>query len=122
MTGYMRIFILTGLVLMIGTFQVSAQGVQFFESLQDIPLMPGLTEHTGDTLFYDKPSGRVVESVADMGGFSDETVADYYLSALPQFGWKNTGPNTFSRGDESLELAFEADEGGNLLRVLVQPR
>ena len=118
----MRIFIVTVLVLMVGTFQVSAQGVQFFESLQDVPLMPGLTEHTGDTLFYDKPGGRVVELVADMDGFSQEAVQEYYLSALPQFGWENTGPNSFSRQGESLELAFEADEGANLLRVLVQPR
>ncbi len=122
MISAMRIFILTGLVLALGGMESFAQDVQFFEGLQDVPLMPGLTEHTGDTLFYDKPGGRVVELVADMDGFSQEAVQEYYLSALPQFGWKNTAPNSFSRQGESLELAFEADEGVNLLRVLVQPR
>ena len=43
---------------------VSAQPAQFFENLQDIPLMPGLVERGDDTLFFDKPEGRVVESVA----------------------------------------------------------
>ena len=117
-----RVFILTGLVWAIGAVQGFAQPVQFFESLQDIPLMPGLIEQVDDTVFFDKPDGRVVESVADMAGFSQEAVESYYMSALPQFGWENAGGGRFNRGGESLELVFEGADDLGILRVLVQPR
>ncbi|MEZ5814495.1 MAG: hypothetical protein R3E13_07260 [Alphaproteobacteria bacterium] len=124
----MRMLFLTVMFLIFGIGAGFAQGagapspVQFFEQLQDIPLMPGLAERDEDTVFFDKPGGRVVEAVADLEGFSQEAVERYYLLALPQFGWKNAGVNRFNRDGESLELVFEGGGDVQILRILVQPQ
>ncbi len=122
MINIFRISILASLVWVFGSAQLFAQPVQFFQTLQDIPLMPGLVERSEDTVFFDKPGGRVVESVADMSGFSEEDVERYYMLALPQFGWKSVGQSQFSRQNESLVLVFETEGDYGVLRVLVQPR
>ena len=111
------------LVLMFGGANFAhAESVQFFEKLQDIPLMPGLVEQAGETVFYDKPDGRIVESVAALNGQSIESVRDYYQAALPQFGWVLKKDDRYTRGDESLELVFEEAANSQALRILVQPR
>ena len=126
-TLYMtRILVLSALVWVVGAVHVYAQPVQFFESLQDVPLMPGLVERSEDTVLFDKPGGRVVESVAEMADFSQAAVENYYSSALPQFGWKNVGTGQFTRQGEALELVFEKNTKNGreigFLRVLVQPQ
>ena len=99
-----------------------AEAVRFFESIQDLPLMPGLVERAEDSLAFDKPEGRIVESVAEMQNLSGQAVRDYYGSTLPQFGWHRAGPNRFVRRNESLELAFEALHGVQIMRVSIHPR
>lgn len=97
-------------------------GAQFFESIQDLPLMPGLVERADATVVFDKPEGRIIESVAEMRGVSDAQVRVYYAGSLPQFGWQPAGPDVFVRDGERLELAFEPGTGSTLLRVMVSPR
>ncbi len=100
----------------------SPHEAQFFTSLQNMPLMPGLVELTGQTIAFDKPEGRIIESVAQIQGVSKGKIQLYYESVLPQFGWSRIAENTFVRGSERLHLSFEDYEEQSFLRVMVMPR
>ena len=104
------------------TPSLAADSVRFFESIQDLPLMNGLSERAEDTVVFDKPGGRVIESIAEIHGVSNESVQQYYAAALPQFGWQSPGQNRFVRGNESLELIFENHGDLDVMRVLIRPR
>lgn len=95
--------------------------VRFFEVLGDVPMMPGLVERPELAMSYDKPGGRVVESVGDIGTLSTDEVEAYYKAVLPQFGWVFSGPGAFVRQGERLEFSFENDSDAGLLRISIQP-
>jgi hypothetical protein len=41
-----------------------ARADAFFQSVNDIPLMPGLNEITDQEMVFDKPEGRIAEAAA----------------------------------------------------------
>ena len=84
--------------------------------------MPGLVERVEETVFFDKPDGRIVQAVADINEAPIESVREYYRASLPQFGWVLEGEGSYKRGSESLQLSFEDAVSGVQLRVVVQPR
>ncbi len=94
---------------------------QFFSVLQDMPLMPGLVELADQTVVFDKPEGRIIESVAQIHSISEGEIRSYYESVLPQFGWSRIDGNAFVRGDERLQLSFEDYEDQSFLRIMVMP-
>ncbi|MCB9983599.1 MAG: hypothetical protein H6861_08025 [Rhodospirillales bacterium] len=123
----MRVFLFFVLTVLAVSGAVSVQAaddspVQFFEALGDVPLMPGLVERTDGAVSFDKPGGRIVESVADLNAVPVDDVAAYYASALPQFGWLPTAQDTYIRQGERLELLFETDSGGPVLRISIHPQ
>ena len=99
-----------------------ADSTLFFETLQDVPVMPGLTELEDYTLVFDKPEGRIIEMVARIDGASVSDVRDYYRLSLPQLGWVMTAPDSYTRGEEHLSLNFEREQKDSFLRMTVQPR
>ena len=118
-------------VFMLGAFNaqaVSAQGsssssaAQFFLSLTDIPLMPGLVEIPEYGVEFDKPEGRVVESVAEMHGVAQGEVKSFYKNSLPQFGWTIIDDQNFARQSEYLVFYFEHIDGHDFVRVMLMPR
>lgn len=95
---------------------------EFFMSLEDIPLMQGLTELSDRTVSYDKPEGKIVESVASMQGVTRVQVLNYYRAVLPQFGWQLMDEgNMFFRGHEYIEIAFDEEAGQSFVRIMVKP-
>jgi hypothetical protein len=94
----------------------------FFETLQDVPVMPGLTELEDYTLVFDKPEGRIIEMVARIDGASVSDVRDYYRRSLPQLGWVMASQDSYTRGEEHLSLNFESEQNDSFLRMTVQPR
>ncbi len=95
---------------------------RFFETIPDMPLMPGLEESVSDASVFDKPQGRIVEAVAVMNNVSPEQALDFYNKILPEFGWKaGKKPGSFVREREILTLSFEPQEGYNKLVFLLQP-
>jgi len=94
----------------------------FFETLQDVPVMPGLTELEDYTLVFDKPEGRIIEMVARIDGASVSDVRDYYRRSLPQLGWVMASQDVYMRGEEHLSLNFESEQNDSFLRMTVQPR
>ena len=95
---------------------------QFFVSMQDMPLMPGLVELPDQAIVFDKPEGRIIESLVYADGLSFAEIRHYYESVLPQFGWSRIAQNAFERGDERLQMSFEGQEGESFLRMTVVPQ
>lgn len=104
-----------------GAPSVSAPA-KFFSSMQDIPLVPGLSELADQTVTFDKPEGRIVESIAEIESRNAAAVKNAYEETLPQLGWRRVSDNSYVRDRESLTLAFENYEGRNFVRVMVRPR
>lgn len=117
---YLRFFIF--MLSFIAMPRLFAAETLFFEIIHDVPLMPALVERVDEAVLFDKPGGRVVESVAEMGVVSRAEVLGYYATSLPQFGWISQEDHVFLRGAERLELVFETHDGLNILRVLIRPR
>lgn len=95
---------------------------KFFSSMQDIPLVPGLGELPDQTVSFDKPDGRIVESVAEIETGNAALIKNAYEKTLPQLGWRWISDNSYVRAKESLTLTFENYEGRNFVRVMVRPR
>lgn len=77
----------------------------FFASMEDVPLMPGLKEVVADSVVFDTPAGRIVETHAS-GAVSRDGVLSFYGMTLPELGWEPSGPTTFRREGEVLTLDF----------------
>lgn len=103
------------------SFRTQAEPQRFFSVIQDVPLMPGLSEMADQAVMFDKPGGRFAESLADMGDLAPVSVAEYYARSLPQFGWQKSGENRYIRGHETLILEFEQSSGRALVRVSLSP-
>ena len=99
-----------------------ASSTLFFETLQDVPVMPGLTELEDYTLVFDKPEGRIIEMVASIDGASVSDVRKYYRLSLPQLGWVMDSQDNYMRGAEHLSLNFEREQNDSFLRMTIQPR
>jgi hypothetical protein len=107
------------LVLCLGS--ASAQEPQYLSEIQDLPLMPGLTEVDGAGLVFDKPNGRIVESYA-RGDVEASAVRSFYRATLPQLGWRLAADGDFVREGESLMIESEDGQAGLTVRFVLRPR
>ncbi|MBI3453654.1 MAG: hypothetical protein HY057_12665 [Rhodospirillales bacterium] len=76
----------------------------FVTGVEDMPLMPGLTQ-LGGAIGFDAPSGRIVEVYAE-GAVTRERVLEFYAATLPQLGWQAIRPGAFRREGEMLQIEF----------------
>jgi hypothetical protein len=97
------------------------QEQQFFQTLNDIPLMPGLYEMLEESVVFDKPEGRIAESAAASEDLAAQEIHAFYQQALPQLGWNQAGENRFVRQGESLTLKIENRGEYNVVRFMVSP-
>lgn len=99
-------------------------GVGFFRSVEDLPLMPGLTERVEDTVVFDQPGGRVIEAAAHAPvGIPAARIEAFYAETLPQLGWTPAGPGLFVREAESLRVDVTSRRDGTTdIRLSIQPR
>jgi hypothetical protein len=90
----------------------------FVSGIDDMPLMPGLTQLVERNVVFDAPSGRIVEAYAE-GSVARDAVRSFYARTLPQLGWRGQGGDRYVREGEILRLEFpDARAGGN--RVIVR--
>lgn len=92
----------------------------FFSDVPDLPLMQGLEEVPEQSIVFDKPEGRIVETFA-VGTVTQDAVIAFYRETLPQLGWTAQGPATYHRGDEQLVLAFTPAREGLIVRFTLSP-
>lgn len=84
--------------------------VGFIEGMGDVPMMPGLVPAGEVALVFDKPAGRIAESVY-RGTAERKAIEAFYTETLPQLGWTNLGNGRFRRDGEELRLEFKGSAG-----------
>jgi hypothetical protein len=104
-----------------GPFAAAATAAQFFSGIEDLPLMPGLTELAGETVIFDKPQGRIV-TVAAEGALARAAVLEFYRRTLPQLGWRKRGAATYLRAGEMLRLVVTRRGRDVTVRFTVAPQ
>jgi len=97
-----------------------AGAVDFFELLEDVPVMPGLQPVADAGIEFDTPSGRIVEAYA-IGATTRNAVLEFYRGTLPQLGWQAGAGDAFLREDESLRIDFFGANGELTVRFTVAP-
>lgn len=90
--------------LVLGLGRAAASG-PFVIGIDDLPLMPGLTQLADRNVVFDAPSGRIVEAYAT-GAVAAEAVREFYAGTLPQLGWRGIGGDRYVREGETLRLEF----------------
>ncbi|MFN4281800.1 MAG: hypothetical protein ACK4NA_04075 [Alphaproteobacteria bacterium] len=83
----------------------------FLSVIDDVPLMPGLTERPDAAVTFDKPEGRILEAEA-AGRVSRAEVLKFYAASLPQLGWRARGEGRFLRDREELAISFPPNPPG----------
>ncbi len=113
-------YVLNICLLFIFAFPVYA-GQMFFYNIPDIPIMEGIEEQLDQGVSFDKPEGRIIESVAIMHGVSREELLKFYKMTLPQLGWGLVNDNSYFRKRELLEINFEENNGHDFVRIMIRP-
>jgi len=113
-----RLLLAVGLGLLAAA--VLAQEPEYLSEIQDLPLMPGLTEVAGAGLVFDKPDGRIVESYA-RGEVAASAVRSFYRATLPQLGWRIAAEDGFAREGETLQIELVTGESGLTVRFVLRP-
>lgn len=99
---------------------LAEEAAAFMAGVADLPLMPGLAEVPDAGVVFDKPAGRIVEAYAE-GAVSRAAVTAFYISTLPNLGWRAKAEALFQREGELLRLGFMGDDGALVVRFTLQP-
>ena len=93
-----------------------SQAPDFISVIEDLPLMPGLSEDPDGAMSFDTANGRIAETTAS-GFVEPGDVIDYYKHALPQLGWKRVAATRYRREDEvlNIDVAKGSDEAVQVL-------
>ncbi|MBF0563118.1 MAG: hypothetical protein HQL37_14140 [Alphaproteobacteria bacterium] len=97
-----------------------AGGGAFLAGVEDLPLMPGMSESAAAGTTFDTPAGRIVEAYAE-GTATGAQVLRFYQETLPQLGWTAKGSNTFHREGERLKLEIVTERPRLSVRFTVVP-
>ncbi len=120
MKNRLKVFIYALMLSFVLMTPAYASGTQFFTSVVDLPLIPEFVEVVDDSVVFDKPSGRIVETKA-VGVISKEKAEDFYSQSLPQLGWESIGNNKYTREKELLELEFSSQVEKTIIHVTLKP-
>lgn len=93
---------------------------RFVEGVEDLPLMPGLSNVEAAGLAFDTVEGRIVVAFAS-GRVTREAVIAFYADTLPQLGWKREQELRFRRDAENLTLEFSRNASGLTVRFSLSP-
>lgn len=115
-----RLPIVLGLGLLLLAGGMADAQDRFLAGLDDLPLMPGLTETAGGRTTFETPSGRIVERNA-AGNLAPSAVQRFYADTLPQLGWQPVGDGSFTRAGEKLRIEFPAGKTPLAVRFLITP-
>ena len=99
---------------------LSNENAQFLSSIEDVPLMSGLTEDKTIMLNYNKPSGRLVQ-VYTYGQLNEIEAITYYRLVLPEFGWKNINNLVFHREGEMLKIRLFRENNTLIVVFMLSP-
>lgn len=83
--------------------------------------MEGFEELEDQTLVFDKPAGRIVESFAVAGDVTAAQAVSFYRNILPQLGWHEESKTHFVRNEEQLFLKIEEKQDAVILHFTLSP-
>ncbi|MFZ5790252.1 MAG: hypothetical protein ACOY3L_06090 [Pseudomonadota bacterium] len=92
----------------------------FVAGIEDLPLMPGLTELSGSGFAFGSTDGRIVEGYAT-GNVSEGQVLEFYKATLPELGWQAASERSYRRQGERLSIDFVKGGGPLTVRFTVTP-
>ena len=109
-SGVSRGFVLVLAAMLLLAPHAARAGDTYLDAVEDMPLMEGLAETGDGGIVFDKPSGRIVRSVAE-GDVAPSAVRAFYVETLPQLGWTRAKEYEligelliFRRENEQLEI------------------
>lgn len=83
----------------------------FIDGLEDLPVMPGMSQQPNDNISFGNSESRFVETYLSGNNVSFAAVAAFYAETLPQLGWHLTGRENsglhFERDGEKLDIIRE---------------
>lgn len=100
---------------------LAAENAGFVAGITDLPLMAGLAADQDETMVFDKPAGRIVQTVAH-GRVDRAAVRAFYAGTLPQLGWKRVAENRFVREGEVLALELLDGTSQTTVRFILSPQ
>lgn len=98
-----------------------AADARFFETLYDVPVMPGMAELPDRSLVFDKPEGRFAQAGAAGKEVSEEGIRAFYKASLPQLGWAPAGGDSYVREGEKLTLSVASEGPYKVARFTLSP-
>ena len=123
---YYLLYMTAFIVAVLSISSVHAQNVRFFDTLYDVPVMEGLVVLPEQAMSYDKPEGRISQSMAYMPQGDWEAISLFYKESLLQMGWEALEQDKYSRENELLEITHENEEelahSGVIVRFLLRPQ
>jgi hypothetical protein len=117
----MKTFFLLCALLLLSPAPAFAAPTVYSLVIEDLPLMPGMTEKSDEAVVFDSPSGRIVGTAAETEA-TETDIRGFYAETLPPLGWTILPPSGFVRDDETLTLEIEQKNGVALVRFNLTPR
>lgn len=108
-----------GLLLLMSVSALAADAA-YSGVIEDLPLMPGMTESADDAVVFDKPAGRILETSAETDA-TPAAVEKFYAETLPPLGWQAAGGNSFNRDGETLTLDIDEEDGATTVHFSLTP-
>lgn len=99
----------------------TAQAADYSSAIEDLPLMPGMSEVTENAVVFDNPGGRIVETDVVTSAAPD-VVSGFYQSALPQLGWTAASATVFTRAGEKLTIESTVKDGRTHVHFNLTPK
>ncbi len=93
---------------------------RFVAGIADLPLMPGLYLVDEETIIFEKPTGRLISTIA-RGDRTRKAFWQFYEDTLPQLGWRSIERGSFVRDGESLNISVEENALQIIARFIVTP-
>ncbi len=113
MTRWLPVALAAALALALPRWAAGDEPAAFLAGVEDVPVMPGLTQLESAGVAFDASTERIVVAWA-AGAVGKDDVLRFYGDTLPQLGWVMDRPGRFRRDGEALQLDFLA---GDILTV-----
>ena len=113
--------LLAGFLVLMLIAPYAALSQSFFQSIEDLPLAPGLTEAVNEGISFDSPQGRIATALA-RGAGDWEGYRRFYETALPALGWERRAPGIYRRDGEVLRLEFRSRGSRVEVQIRVVPQ
>lgn len=103
-------------------FKSYAAESMFFETLYDVPIMPGLEEVPEMAMSFDKPDGRISQAAAIARQIEERDIIAFYAESLSQMGWQQKTADHYVRDGEELEISIEKTDTSQMVHFLLKPQ